>query len=70
MRMLQEGQRGLAICPNCKGIVEIRYEYRTNHLEESDLDVENVLVGVCEECDEVVSIPAQSTPKLKQARAR
>ncbi len=70
MRILREGQRRRAICPNCEGIVEIRYEYRTIHLEESDLDVENVLVGVCEECDEVVSIPAQSTPKLKQARAR
>lgn len=69
MRILREGDRGRAICPNCDGRVEIRYEYRTVHLEESDLDVENVLVGVCEECDEVVSIPAQSTPKLKQARA-
>ncbi len=70
MRILREGQRRRAICPNCEGIVEIRYEYRTIHLEESDLDVENVLVGVCEACDDVVSIPAQSTPKLKQARAR
>jgi hypothetical protein len=39
----------------CLTITGSRYEYRTIHLEESDLDVHGVLVGVCETCG---SIPA------------
>ncbi|MFQ5690759.1 MAG: hypothetical protein ACE5HQ_10855 [Gemmatimonadota bacterium] len=45
-----------------------RYAYRSVHLEKSEVEVENVLVAVCEACGEMVSIPAQSTPRLKAAR--
>lgn len=31
---------------------------------------DDVLVGVCDGCDEVVAIPAQSTPAIRDARAR
>lgn len=68
MRILKEGERESAICPGCERRVSIRYEYQVVRLEATGVDVPDVLVGVCTECDEVVSIPAQSTPKLKEAR--
>lgn len=70
MRILQEGDKGSALCPHCEERVLIRYEYRTFHLNESGVDVENVLLGVCEQCDETVTVPAQSSAKLKAARKR
>jgi hypothetical protein len=67
MKILKEGDRGTALAPG-RGRVPIVYEYRTVHLEASDVDVPDVLVGVCEESGEVLVLPAQSAPRLKQAR--
>lgn len=68
MRIIREGEREEGLCPVCEAWRPIRYEYRTVHLEESDLDVDDVLVGACEACGEIVSIPPQSTPRLREAR--
>lgn len=70
VQVLQAGDTGEAICPRCEERVSTHYEYRTLHLEETDVDVENVLVGVCDQCQETVTVPAQSTPKLKVARKK
>ena len=45
------------------------YQYRAIELEETGVKVENVLVGVDVETGEVLTIPAQSTPKLRVARS-
>jgi len=68
MRILRAGDRGKAVSPE-RGLVPIVYEYRTVHLQQSGVDVPNVLVGVCPDTGEVLTIPAQSAPKLKEARA-
>jgi len=67
MKILKAGDRGEALAPS-RGRVPIRYEHRTVHLEASGIDVPNVLVGVCEETGEVLVVPAQSAPRLKEAR--
>jgi hypothetical protein len=61
------GDRSRAICEKC-GLVETRYEYRTFPLENPRVDVPDVLVGVCSVCDEIVTVPYQSSPKLNEAR--
>lgn len=70
MRFIQEGDTGSALCPACAERVPIRYEYRTFRLEKSSVDVKNVLLGVCGQCDEPVTVPAQSSAKLKAARRK
>lgn len=67
MKILREGDRGYALAPE-RGRVEVVYEYRPFHLEEADVTVKDVLVGVDIETGEVLTIPAQSTPKVKAAR--
>lgn len=32
------------------------------------MDVAGVLMGVCDRCDNIVTIPAQSTPRIREAR--
>jgi hypothetical protein len=49
---------------------EIVYRYRAVYLEKTKVSVPNVLVGVCLTCDESIVLPAQSTPRIKEARER
>ena len=67
MKILQEGDREYALAPE-RGRVEVVYEYRSIQLEKTGIKVKNVLVGVDVATGEVLTIPAQSTPKLKTAR--
>jgi hypothetical protein len=69
MRILREGDRSDALCEQCHQRVSIRYEYRSLQLEQTKTLVPDVLVGVCEVCGQIASIPAQSFPRLKEARA-
>ena len=46
------------------------YQYRPLRLEKTKVTVPQVLVGVCLTCDSTVSVPAQSMPRLKEARQR
>ncbi len=41
---------------------------RTYYLHESGIDVPGVLLNVCDRCDNIATIPAQSTPRLLEAR--
>lgn len=68
MKLLKESDRGDGVCRSCEALVETEYRRRPVYLEESDVEVEDVLVGVCIQCDETVTIPAQSSPRLKEAR--
>ncbi len=49
---------------------ETEYQYRPLLLEKTKVTMPNVLVGVCLQCDSTVSVPAQSMPRLKEARQR
>ncbi|WP_428275453.1 hypothetical protein [Candidatus Palauibacter sp.] len=67
MKILREGDRGYALARE-RGRVEVVYEYRTIKLEKSNATVTNVLVGVDAETGEILTLPAQSTPRLRAAR--
>lgn len=70
MHIWREGDRSEAICHGCRKRVETRFEVRSVRLPESGIDVPDVLVAVCDACGETAAIPAQSSPKLKEARER
>ena len=68
MKILKEGDRGFALAPG-RGKVPVVYAYRDFELDSGTV-VPEVLVGIDEETDEVLVLPAQSTPKVKAARDR
>jgi hypothetical protein len=70
MHLYREGERSEAICHACRKRVTTQFEVRTVRLPESGIDVPGVLAAVCDECGNVAAIPAQSAPKLKEARER
>ena len=66
MKIIQEGETGYAIAPE-RGRVPVVFEYRDLALE-SGVRVNDVLVGVDPDSDEILVVPAQSTPRIKESR--
>ncbi len=64
MRIVKEGDKRQVICHNC-GRSEATYSLRNVDFSDKSGTVKNILAAVCNKCNEVVSIPAQSTPKIK-----
>ena len=69
MKMLFPGDKGKAICEHC-GPVTTTYLYRDVPLSDSGKVVKDILVGECDKCHSVASIPAQSTPASKAEREK
>lgn len=65
MKILKEGDKKNAICGACKSLQPMTYRLRNVPFNDNSNIVGNVLVGVCDTCDNVVSIPHQSTPSLQ-----
>lgn len=70
MQVWKENDRSEGMCSTCKRRVETVFKLRDYRLGESGIEVPKLLVAVCRSCDGIVAIPAQSTPKLKEARER
>lgn len=69
MKLLFPGDKGKAICEHC-GPVTTTYHYRDVPLSESGKVGKDILVGECDKCPSVASIPAQSTPAIKAEREK
>ncbi|VVP16091.1 hypothetical protein PS862_03605 [Pseudomonas fluorescens] len=67
MKLLFEGDRGKALCEHCQQVVTTTYVRRGVPFSDGQGEAKQILVGVCEGCDAVVAIPAQSTPAIKEA---
>jgi hypothetical protein len=68
MQVWKEKDRSEGMCSTCTRRVETVFKLRDYRLMESGIEVPKLLVAVCQSCGGIVAIPAQSTPKLKEAR--
>ena len=66
----REGAKVNSVCAYCKTSVTSTLANVTLSLCEGKDEVENVLVRVCNECGNMVSIPARSLPPIQQALKR
>lgn len=66
----EQGDEAPDVCFHCKAEVTAKFDLRTVRLEQSGVDVPDVLVAVCPQCDRITSIPSQSEPRLREARER
>lgn len=64
MRIVKEGDKRQVMCHNC-GRTAATYLLRDVNFSDRSGSVKNILAAVCDKCHEVVSVPAQSTPKIK-----
>ncbi len=68
MKLYQPGDTSKAICPDCGKLVSTTFAYRDVPFDDGTGVVKGILAAVCDECETVVSIPAQSTPAIRRAR--
>ncbi|KAB2697586.1 hypothetical protein F9K79_17190 [Ochrobactrum sp. Kaboul] len=68
MKLFQPGDTSRAICPHCGKLVVTTFAYRDVAFEDGSGVVKGILAAVCDECHNVVAIPAQSTPAIRRAR--
>jgi len=68
MKLYEEGERSKAICGHCKRLVGTTFRRRDVPFSDGKGQARNILAAVCDLCDEVVAVPAQSTPAIREAR--
>lgn len=68
MKKLKIGDKSKAVCEDCEGMVSTTFMLRDVPFSDGQGLVEQVLVGVCDKCDSVVSLPHQSSLAIKKAR--
>ena len=66
----QDGAKSPGPCGYCKKVVPSTLTKVTLSLCEGLEEIENVLVRICDECRNMISIPAQSLPPIHQARRK
>ncbi len=62
------GDHSKAICENCNSVVDTTFAVRDVPFNDSVGVATNILVAVCNLCNETVAIPAQSVAAIAKAR--
>lgn len=65
MSSIKVGEKGRAICEHC-GPVTTTYGLRDVPMSNGFAVVPDILVGVCDSCSAIVSIPAESSGKIRE----
>ena len=68
MKLFNVGDKSKAICYDCQELVPTTYRRRDVPFSDGVGLAKDILAGVCDLCDRVVSTPAQSTPAIKASR--
>ena len=61
-----EGDVASTTCTVCGKQVSERYETRDIRMKRSAVTFSNILVGVCSECDSMISLPRQSIAQIRE----
>ena len=69
-KLYEEGEKSKAICETCDQIVTTTFVRRDVPVSDGNGEAKNILVSVCDLCDEMVAVPAQSTPAIREARLK
>lgn len=66
MKIYRVGDKSKAICHKSGQVESVTYKLKDVPVDDSNISVKNILVGVCDCCGDVVSIPKQSTPAIQK----
>lgn len=72
MQIFKEGDKSRAICSHCKKQGTTTFQVRTTAIKDGGVSykVPDILVGVCDACDSVVSVPQQSFAAVAEVRKK
>lgn len=66
MKIFKVGDSQKAICEHCRSLENATFRLRDVPFSDGSDIVKNVLVGVCDKCEQVCLLPHQSTPAVKR----
>ena len=66
MKIVKSEDKSTAACQTCKKVADVTYRLRDVPLSDGSDIVKDVLVGVCDVCDDVCVLPHQSVPKVSK----
>ena len=67
MEIFKLGEKSKGVCNDCKKVVPTTFKLCTVPLSSGRGTVDNSLAATCDKCDHVVSIPQQSSSRIKEA---
>lgn len=67
MKVYKLDEKSKGVCEDCGKMVSMTFQERTVPLSSGCGEVSGILAGVCDECNEVISIPQQSVPHVQEA---
>ncbi|MFP9471217.1 hypothetical protein AB6D37_21155 [Pectobacterium brasiliense] len=67
MKIFKVGDTQTALCNTCQSLETATFQLKDVPFSDNSGVVRQVLVGVCERCENVAIIPHQSTPMIKKA---
>ena len=62
------GDKSRAICEGCAKVVATTFAHRDVPFSYGSGGVRDILVAVCDACEAIIAVPAQSTPAIRQAQ--
>lgn len=68
MKVFVEGSKGQAYCESCVRFTPTTLKYRDVPFDDGRGVAEQILVDVCDHCDEVLAVPPQSVPAIRAVR--
>ena len=69
-KLNEKGEKSKAICESCRQIVSTTFAQRDVPFSDGKGEVKDILVAVCGLCNQVVAVPAQSIPAIREARLK
>jgi hypothetical protein len=61
-----EGETIRSICNHCEEMRESVFRIRNLSMCDGRYTIKDIMVSVCNTCDNITGIPAQSTPSIKE----
>jgi len=70
MKIYKVGDKSKGLCEQCKKLVSTTFKIKEVPLSSGKKKVSDLLVAVCDRCEHVVSIPQQSSIRIKETLAK
>lgn len=67
MKIFKLGEKSKGVCNDCKKVVSTTFKLCTVPLSSGKGSASDILAAACDHCGHIVSIPQQSTPRIKEA---
>ncbi len=68
MTRYEVGHKSRAVCESCESVVDTTFAIRDVSFNDGIGVAKDILVAVCDQCDDVVAIPSQCVTSIAESR--